>query len=665
MSRHQSGNTQLLGLAVVALFLLGGLAFLFLSGEPEPDGPGPEEVVVGVESGEDPTAAGPVAPVTHRETTEPSIASRTEIETDPVVNADGDKVGAAVTGVVVDENGKPIAEAIVSVAQRYTAGALLSEFERAEKFEAETDSKGRFRFRRLPANKEMNLWVYHGDFAPTQGPAFASLDNESQELPPIVLRSGYSLAGRVTDTGGNPLAGKVQLRRQQSGFLSGTPEQRREEDLALGRLVEVDADDEGNFSMQNIAEGIWILRASHEGFATAEIRPILFLENKSVENQVVMLEDEHHIAGRAVDENDQPVANALVNVSRVQPRPILTGSTRTLEDGSFDVRGLASGIYGLSIQAEGYTNGHAGRVEADTTTLVVVMQVKAGVTGRVTDPNGAPVTKFQLEILRTRAGNKQYGITGQFYDIDSPDGTYRLDAVDPGTYILLARAPGMAATYSPSFRVDRDQVDGIDIPMQSGGVLIGQVLDGSDDKPLKGATISLHGDEYNPDEVDSLFGAALGDPNNIPALTVTTDENGHFRLENAFPGTVQVLVSHPKYLSELVATTVVDKGDQDLGPIHVYRGGSIFGVANGKDGSAMTGGTVNLSRQEGSAFFHRTATVDARGRFRFDGLQPGSYDVVAYPPANDSVFLFPPEGDKKSVYVADGAEVEVELNSSL
>lgn len=665
MTRSQSGNTQLLGLAVVALFLLAAGAFLFFSGDSQDELPIGGDPVIEAQDPDPIEAAGPIAPITDRNPAEDGVASRTEIEKTPDFTADGDTIGATVSGKVVDENGKPVAEAIVSVAQRYSAGGLLSDFEKAEKFDVETDSQGRFRFRRLPANKDMNLWVYHGDFAPTQGPAFASLADESQELPPIVLRMGYSMSGWVKDTGGNPLAAKVELRRQQSGFVAGTPEQRRDEDLALGRLLEVEADDEGRFEIHNIAEGIWILRASYEGFATAEVRPLLFLENKNLEDQKVVLEDEHHIAGRAVDENDQPVANALVNVSRIQPRPILTANTRTLEDGTFDVRGLAAGVYGLSVQAEGYTNGHAGRVEADTTTLVVVMQVKAGVTGRVTDPDGNPVTQFQLEILRTRAGNKQYGITGKFYEITSPDGTYRLDAVDPGTYILLARAPGMSATYSPSFRVDREQVDGIDIPLRAGGVVVGQVRDGTTDEPLVGATISLHGDEYNPDEVDSLFGAALGDPNNIPALTATTDKDGRFRLDNAFPGTVQILIDHPRYLSELVATTVIDNSEQDLGVVRVYKGGSIFGIAKNKEGEPMTGGTVNLSRQEGSAFFHRSATVDARGRFRFDGLKAGGYEVVAYPSADNNTFLFPPEGDKKSVYVGDGADVEVELNSSL
>lgn len=664
MSRPQSGNSQLIGLLVVGVFVLGAIGFLFMSDSAEPTNLPQGDPITEVEE-DAPIEAGTLETGPTRATDRADSGARIDLELDPVLNHNDATIGAAVTGVVVNNEGKPIAEAIVSLAQKYTNGTLLADFQKTEKFEVETDSRGRFRFRQLPANRDMNIWVYHGDYAPTQGPNFSSLLNEEQELPPIVLKAGYSVAGQVIDTNGNPLAAKVQLRRQKSGFTIGSPEDQQDEDLALGRLVETQSDEGGNFSFKNIAEGIWILRADKEGFASAEARPLACYENKSIEDQKVVMEDEHHIAGRAVNENDEPIANALVNVSRVQPRPILTANTRTLEDGSFDVRGLAAGVYGLSVQAEGYTNGHAGRVQANTETLVVVMQPKAGVTGRITRPNGGPVTKFSLEVMRTRSGTKQYGMTGATYEFDSPDGTYSIDSLDPGTFILLARAPGLAATYSPSFRVDREEVDGIDIPMLAGGVLVGRVIDGSTQKPIVGALISLHGDEYNPEEIDSLFGASLGDPNNIPHLTVTTDKNGEFRMENAYPGTVQVLIDHQKYLSNIVATTVLGDVENDLGAIGIYQGGSIYGIATDKSGAMLTGGSVNLSRQDGGTFFNKRATVDARGRFRFDGLKAGSYELVAYPPSNESMFLFPPEGDKKSVYVADGADVEANLNSTL
>jgi len=625
----------------------------------------PTDPISVVEEDSAPLEGGTLEPGPMRQPERVESTSRTDIDTGPALTSNRQTIGAAVSGVVVNNEGKPVAEAMVTLTQKYNAGTLLADYQKTERFETETDSKGRYRFRKLPANKDMNIWVYHGDYAPTQGPNFASLLDESQELPPIVLKNGYAITGQVSDTNHNPLSAKVQLRKQKNGFNRISAEEQRDEDRALGRLLEVQADASGNFSFSNVAEGIWILRADMEGFASSEVRPIACYENKSIAHQEVILDDEHHIAGRAVDENDEPIVNGLVNVSRVQPRPILTGTTRTLEDGSFDVRGLAAGVYGLSVQAEGYTNGHAGRVQADTETLVVVMQQKAGVTGRLTKPGGGPVAKFSLEVMRTRSGSKQYGMTGATYEFNSPDGTYTLDSLDPGTFILLARAPGLAATYSAPFRIDREEVAGIDIPMKAGGVLLGQVLDGSTHKPLAGAVLSLHGDEYNPDEIDSLFGASLGDPNNIPNLTATTDKNGMFRLDNSFPGTVQVLVSHPKYLSKLVATTVIENSNNDLGAISIFQGGSIFGIARDKDGGMLTGGNINLSRKDGGNFFQKRATVDARGRFRFDGLKAGSYELVAYPPTNESMFLFPPEGDKKSVYVADGTDVEVELNSSL
>ncbi len=663
MNRSQSGNSQLFGLLAVVVFALAAGAYLFLSPSPKtPDAP----LASTPASPEQPApASGSLESQPSRETAAPAVDSRTELEDWSAPAPGAERIGATVRGKVVNDNGKPVAEAMVTVSERYQAGMLMADFQKAPKFEALTDTKGNYSFTRLPANKEMNIWVYHGDYAPTQGLAFASLPEESQELPPIVLKTGYSLDGRCTDSGGNPLPARIELHRQQSGFQQGTPEEVREEDLALGRLLQTQADEEGHFHFQNIAEGIWTLRAELEGFATAQIRPLLFLENKSVDEQVVVLEDEHHIAGRATDENDQPVAHALVTVSRVQPRPILTEQTYTQEDGSFDVRGLAPGIYGLSVQAEGYTTGHAGRVQADTTTLVVIMQVKAAVSGQVTGPNGKPVTKFSLEVMRTRPGSKQYGKTGSRYEFESADGTYTIPSFDPGTFILLTRAPGLSATYSPSFRIDHEDVVGIDVHMKSGGLLLGQVTDGASGKPVAGALVSLHGNEYNPDEIDSLFGASLGDPNNIPALTATTDKQGYFRLENAYPGDMQVLISHPQYLKELVSTTVIDGGENDLGTLQIYKGGSIFGRAIGKDGQPLVGGTVNLARQDGSAFFHRSITVDAQGRFRFDGLKSGSYEVMAYPPTNESVFLFPPEGDKQSVYVPDGQEIEVELQSSL
>ena len=109
MTRSQSGNTQLLGLAVVALFLLAAGAFLFFSGDSQDELPIGGDPVIEAQDPDLIEAAGPIAPITDRNPAEDGVASRTEIEKTPDFTADGDTIGATVSGKVVDENGKPVA----------------------------------------------------------------------------------------------------------------------------------------------------------------------------------------------------------------------------------------------------------------------------------------------------------------------------------------------------------------------------------------------------------------------------------------------------------------------------------------------------------------------------------------------------------------------------
>jgi hypothetical protein len=175
----------------------------------------------------------------------------------------------------------------------------------------------------------------------------------------------------------------------------------------------------------------------------------------------------------------------------------------------------------------------------------------------------------------------------------------------------------------------------------------------------------LHGQEYNPEELTSLFGAALGDPNNVPSRKVRSDRKGEFRLDNAYLGSVQIMVKHQLHLGQLVPTTVIEGSETDLGDIRLFRGSTIFGVATDYDGKVLAGGTINLTRKDGSAFFHRSTTVDARGRYRFDGLDSGSYQLAPFPDSNNNAFMFPPDSDHRSVFLQEGEDAEVDLVSTM
>jgi hypothetical protein len=662
MSRPQSGNTQLIGLVAVVVVLLVALGVVFLGGNQEepvtPQDDTPEEVTQ-VDAG---TLEGQPAQVERN----PDVGgpNREEVSAPTMIDDFGDTIGGMVSGMVVDDQGNAIAGATVAVSQRFSAGVQIRGYNDDERFTANTDSSGRYRLRELAAGIDMNMWVYADGYAPTQAPPFQALESEGQELPPVVLKGGYSVTGTVKDEGGNPLQATVVMSMQpRDAFRGGAPDEQAADDRALGREVEVMCDDEGAFVFNNLADGIWILRADHEGFAREEVRPLMLMQGQAVEPQFLTLGDEHIISGVVLNDQRMPVADALVSVARTQPRPVMSDYTRTREDGTFDVTGLQDGIYGLSVQAEGYTNGRSGRLEANTQGLEIILQQKANVSGRVTGPQGA-VADFSLEVFRTRRGNPTYGMTGTTFEFSGTDGTYVLENLDPGSYILLARSRGMAPTWSSSFMLQREDVSGIDVMMQAGARIEGRVID-ADGKPLANTTLSLHGNDYDPDQIDSLFGAALNDPNNVPKLEVRSGPDGRFVMENAYLGSVQLFIQHQTHMPTLLPLDLQEGQVAQTGDIELYRGATIYGTVLGADGKALAGGTVNLGRKDGANFFNRTMTVDARGRYRFDGLRAGTYEIVAFPPANENVFLFPAEGDKQSVYVQEGEEKEVELKSTV
>lgn len=666
MSRPQSGNSHLLGLVAVVLIVLCAAGFVFLSGPSV----GPEEITPEVIAVTQPEIedipdlekdAAAVAPI------RTTVDSGTEFVTNATTDEFGDLIGAAIHGRVVESGGQPVNGVSVVLSQRYSNSTMMRGYSRDTRFEAKTGPDGRFRFNQLALGIEMNMWVSHPEYAPTNGPPFAALLGDPQDLGDIVLNTGHGIHGTVKDEAGNPIPGLVEIRMQPNdAFRIGTGDQLRAEDESMGKLLYVTADSDGNFEANKLAANIWNVTGSYEGYSNSQKQAIALHGNPRLRKEPVhlVLGEEFFISGIVQDEHRQAIPGAIINVARSQPRPVITAEAVCDDNGQFRVRGLQKGTYGLSAQAPGFSNGRAGRVEANTSDLIMVLQVKGGVSGRVTSTDGQAVRNFTLEVLRTRPATVMYGITGLVHTIESADGSYNIGNLDPGSYILLARSNGKAATYSSGFTIQRDTVDGIDIPMQRGGVVVGRVVD-ADGKPLVSAEISLHGQEYNPDELNSLFGAALGDPNNVPSMKVRSDRNGEFRLANAYLGSVQIMVKHQLHLAQLVPATILEGSETDLGDIRLYRGSTIFGVATDFDGSVLAGGTINLTRKDGSAFFHRSTTVDARGRYRFDGLDSGSYQLAPFPDSNQNSFMFPPDTDNRSVFLQEGEDAEVDLVSTM
>ncbi len=574
-------------------------------------------------------------------------------------SGDGRPLGAMVRGSVQNDRGDAVEDARIILTENLMLANPFATVDSSKgaRYSTTSDEDGDFRFPRLPVGVEFVMWVTHEDYAPREGFPLRALAEEEQRLQPVVLDSGYRIEGTVSDEAGNPLQGTIVTVRmaQVLNFLESDDELAEERDL--GRLREVEVDANGEFAFDHLAEGIYQLEAKLEDFGTGVENAITCMGDEKVQRRELILGTEHRLAGIVRDEEGNPVPGAMVAAARTRPRPIFQAETVADENGAFEMRGLPQGGYGISVVAEGYASARMSHVQSNRLDLEFVMRRKAGVTGRVTRPDGSPIQEYTLELFRVNQGTAQYGVTNRIVHVQHDDGIYLFPDIDRGSYVVLVRAENFGPTYSGGFYVDRDLVKDVNVQVETGGTLRGVVLD-PDNKPLAGAVVTLRGRDYNVWHQHSLFGNSVGDPNNVPTVSTRTDSKGRFDLRDAFPGDHQLEVSHAQYLTLYVGVYVQTDRVSPVGDIIMRRGSSIEGVVSQQGGGAAAGASVYLTlKDENAGFFNKKIIADARGRYRFDGLQPGTYEVSAVRD-DANAFFFPgaTPGSSQDVLIQREAE---------
>jgi len=161
------------------------------------------------------------------------------------------------------------------------------------------------------------------------------------------------------------------------------------------------------------------------------------------------------ITGRVVDQNGQPLANAMVNVRSYGN--IQRGGTATTDrEGNFRVDGLDALAYIVSAALPTYI---ATPRDPDATPNgffrvgdnARIELMKGGViTGTVKRANGDPVVSVQVRayLIRDNKGQPpRYGIQARARQTDDR-GVYRIYGLPPGTYIVSAGGLSNATPYS-------------------------------------------------------------------------------------------------------------------------------------------------------------------------------------------------------------------------
>ncbi|MDP6538406.1 MAG: carboxypeptidase-like regulatory domain-containing protein [Planctomycetota bacterium] len=566
-------------------------------------------------------------------------------------------------GRVQDENGSAVVGATVTLgkASLSTMVFVNDPVDRSGERHAKTGAQGGFSFTGVEPFDSYALTVKHADYSKAEVGGVRVGAEGRFEQAPIIMKGGVSLRGYVRDvTGGAIPDATLHL---DSMF------------YALNEAVEHDhtatTDASGYYEFSNLDGGKKALSVSAEGFGNAFINGLSFDSGKPAFERDVTLEVAEMICGRVFDLTQTPIEGASVAaIAYSNSTQQCRDAAVTDANGEFCLRSLNAGKYTLAVKKPGFKAINNVRADTGSINVVIEMSPQASVSGTVLAlASGEPVTNFTCVLRQTYENHPATSQTKVRRDFRSRDGSYRLNDVPPGNYVVEARARGFANSFSDPFRVDQGGVvTGVTVRMTSGGSISGVVVDGSGN-PVARARITTHDNTWTDSEFDRMMGDMM--PTNASKAQATTKADGSFTLENLKPETYQIRIKSGAHCELIKQDILVSEGgDTSVGNLDLIDGGTISGVVLDATGRAVAGSRVDLrvnGRTNGIPRFYQTST-NASGKYVLANVFPGSYRLNAMPPragrGGGGDFLLDMgdlQQNQKTVTVVDGKPLTIEL----
>ncbi len=529
--------------------------------------------------------------------------------------------GGRVRGIVLGADGAPAKGASVSV--RPGLNAFLGQLtERQYRWlETTTDANGLFDLPGVPAGTGYTVAASGQQIALEE---VNGVDVFAGQVTELTVRGhqGALVAGRVLDPTGNPVVGAnvamVYLDISRVLF------------SADGRTAPLATDAEGRFRIEHVAAGRVAFVAAAADLAPSGIVELAVVDGGVYDDLSLQLGSGATLAGRVVDDQQNPVAGAAVELRPIE-RPddpqflkvmlkVRRVEAKTDADGRFVAKGLTGDSLIVQAQKSGYTTAVRWGVKLDEKDLVIGVQRGAIVRGKVT-AGDQPLARFRVD---TRTSDIPKPVEAKAGDGKPGDGATATAATAEAT------APGGR---------NRRGTDGNSGASWTGG--------GSGRRGGRSGTVQL---PEGQTMADRGMNGMDGNWREIQA------EDGTFELRGIPPGRVRVRVRADGYLEPANVEVDLQPGQtSDVLAFALAPGEAVAGRVVDDKGLPVSDAQVTAykARETGerrnpfnfqidpedfdflalsAATNRRSAISDSKGAFVVPALEPGKYRFTARHP---------------------------------
>lgn len=557
-------------------------------------------------------------------------------------------LGASMTGRVSDEAGQPIAGAkgLVSRGGENDMRAFFRLMREAARADLKTNPDGTFRASRLMPGENQKLTLRHPEFEVTTLTGLALTPGATKTGVLVVMRRGVAIAGFVKDKDGNPVADADVSIANAPGMRMGRGGMALSAMGPGGRPSEKTGPD-GRFEIKALSPGDYMMVVAKNGYATERVDPVKVGDEPPKEPLVVTLLPGAAIRGTVRSKSGNGLEGYMVSArsgGSSRGMGLFAGGVPnppTGPDGVFTLEGLKSGeSYELQVFGGSGLGPMKRGVVAPADGVEIVMSGNGKIAGVALDVRtGRPLTTFSVSYEPDRgqgggggmvfrfanrtAGTRVTG-AGERTEVKGEDGAFVLDDVPAGKWQVVVEAKGYQTAHVGGVAVEEDKTTpNLEVKVAPGGALKGHVTDARSGRPIPDATAVVEDPGAR-----GPFGMNLGGEEEV-----TTDADGRFEIEGLAPGKHKVVARHADYTE--ASETVEVKENGAVVELRMSTGGVIAGTVLSPGRQALSGVNVGLSAAGEPGFGRamgmggQTTTTDPGGRFRFDHLGAGRYEVSA------------------------------------